>query len=110
MTAVLFLAPLFNKFFLILFSLYYVKVIDGECTGEDNVIILNNRCYIDSVDTKNRNKNPVVSRYNYEKQPKIYEILSDIKNITPVKDLKYHNFAVSKYEVFGMENTLSKIT
>ncbi len=93
--------------------LYDVKAIDSEvhkrCTGVDNAVILDNLQYLDSVGTKTEIRIPVVPGYNDGELPKIYEFLSELKNITAVKELKYHNLAGSKYAALGMENTLPRV-
>ncbi len=90
--------------------LYDVKAIDGEvhkkCTGVDNSLILENQRYLDSVGAKLEIRIPVVPGYNDGELAKIHELLSKLKNITAVKELKYHNLAGSKYDALGMENTL----
>ncbi len=94
--------------------LFDVKAIDGDahkkCTGVDNALILENLCFLDSVGAKIEIRIPVVPGYNDGELPKIYDFLSRLKNITAVKELKYHNLAGSKYEALGMENTLPKST
>lgn len=90
--------------------LYDVKAIDGEvhkkCTGVDNALILENLRYLDSVGAKIEIRIPVVPRFNDGELKKIYDFLAPMKNITAVKELKYHNLAGSKYDALGMENTL----
>lgn len=90
--------------------LFDVKAIDGDvhkkCMGVDNALILENLCHLGSVEAKIDIRIPVVPGYNDGELPQIYEFLSKLKNITAVKELKYHNLAGSKYEALGMENTL----
>ena len=40
---------------------------------------------------------------------KIGEILNSLNNLTKVRVLPYHNYAGSKYEALGIENTLPAI-
>ena len=90
--------------------LYDVKAIDGEvhqkCTGVDNALILDNLRYLDSVGAKIEIRIPVVPGYNDFELEKIHSFLSGLKNITAIKELKYHNLAGSKYDALGLENTL----
>ena len=38
------------------------------------------------------------------------DFLKTLKNVTAVKVLAYHNYASSKYDALGMENTLPETT
>ena len=46
--------------------------------------------------------------YNDKECDKIGAFLRDMNGITKVKVLQYHNFAASRYDALGMENTLPK--
>ena len=92
--------------------LYDVKAIDEDthikCTGVSNKIILENLKYLDSLGCKIEIRYPFVPDYNDGETEKIAEFLSKLKNITKIRVLAYHNYAGSKYEALGMENTLPK--
>lgn len=90
--------------------LYDIKAYDDEvhikCTGQSNKIILENLKYIDDCGKDIEIRIPYVPEYNSNQFEKIAEFLTQFKNITKVRVLPYHNFAGSKYEALGMENTL----
>lgn len=90
--------------------LYDIKAIDEDvhikCTGKPNDLILENIKYIDSCGKDIEVRIPYVPEYNSTQIDKIAEFLKPLKNIKKVKVLPYHNFAGSKYEALGMENTL----
>ena len=44
--------------------------------------------------------------YNDNQINKIAEFLKELKNVTKVRVLPYHNYAGSKYEALDMENSL----
>ena len=83
--------------------LYDVKAIDEDvhicCTGQSNRIILQNLKYIDEEGGKIEIRIPYVPGYNDTQIEKIAAFLADLKNITKVRVLPYHNYAVSKYGV-----------
>lgn len=93
--------------------LYDIKAIDEEihikCTGQSNKLILENIKYIDSCGKTIEIRIPYVPNFNDEEIDKIAEFLKALKNLKAVKVLPYHNYAGSKYEALGMENTLPKI-
>ncbi|MBR4060168.1 MAG: glycyl-radical enzyme activating protein [Lachnospiraceae bacterium] len=90
--------------------LYDVKAFDEtvhiKCTGQSNKIILENLRYIDRCGKKIEIRIPYVPDYNSVEIEEIARFLSGLKNVTKVKVLPYHNYAGSKYEALGMENTL----
>lgn len=90
--------------------LYDIKAFDEEvhirCTGQPNGIILDNLKYLDDKGCKTEIRIPYVPAYNADQMEKIKDFLSQLKNVTKVKVLAYHNFAGSKYEALFMENTL----
>ena len=47
--------------------------------------------------------------FNDSQIEKIAQFLSDLKNITKVRVLSYHNYAGSKYTSLGMANNLPQI-
>lgn len=90
--------------------LYDIKAIDEDvhlkCTGKSNKIILENLRYIDYCDKAIEVRIPYIPDFNDKQIDKIIEVLKTLKSIKAVKVLPYHNFAASKYEALGMENTL----
>ena len=93
--------------------LYDIKSIDADvhekCTGISNEIILDNIRYIDSMGKDIEIRIPYVPAYNDNQMKKISELVKSLKHVKAVKVLPYHNFAGSKYESLGMENTLPDI-
>lgn len=90
--------------------LYDIKALDEDvhmkCTGQSNQQILENLKYIDSRGKSIEIRIPYVPNYNDDQMGKIAEFISTLKHIKAVKVLPYHNYAGSKYEALGMENTL----
>ena len=90
--------------------LYDIKAIDEnvhiKCTGKSNRLILENIKYIDSLDKSIEIRMPYVPNYNDNQINKIAEFLKELKNVTKVRVLPYHNYAGSKYEALCMENSL----
>ena len=92
--------------------LYDIKAIDVDvhkrCTGQPNGLILDNLMYIDKSGAKTEIRIPYVPGYNDNQIDKIGKFLSNLKNITGVRVLPYHNYAASKYAALGIEDTLPK--
>ena len=90
--------------------LYDIKAIDEEvhrkCTGHSNKTILENLIYIDTLGKKTEIRIPYVPGYNDGEIKKIGLFIKNLKNVTGIRVLPYHNYARSKYESLGMENTL----
>ena len=90
--------------------LYDVKAIDEDvhikCTGVSNKLIIENLKYIDSCGKKIEVRIPYVPELNSDQIEKIAELLSELKNLTKVRVLPYHNYAGSKYASLDMKNTL----
>ena len=90
--------------------LYDIKAIDEDvhikCTGQSNKLILDNIKYIDSLDKSIEVRIPYVPGYNDNQMNQIAGFLRTLKNVTKVRVLPYHNYAGSKYEALGMENSL----
>ena len=90
--------------------LYDFKAYDEDvhirCTGKSNKIILENLKYLSSIGKDVEIRIPYVPDYNDKEIEKIARFLADLKNITKVRVLAYHNYAGSKYAALGMENTL----
>lgn len=90
--------------------LYDVKAVDEDihirCTGRSNQPVLENLRYLDSLGKRIEIRVPFVPQYNDGQMEKIAALLTELKHVTAVKVLAYHNYAGSKYEALGMENTL----
>ena len=90
--------------------LYDIKAFDPEvhkmCTGQSNEIILQNLKLLDETGAKIEIRIPYVPDYNSDQMEKIRDFLAGLSSLPRVKVLPYHNFAGSKYEALGMENTL----
>ncbi len=93
--------------------LYDIKAIDEDvhirCTGQSNKPILENIRYIDSLGKAIEVRIPYVPEFNSDQVRRIAEFLAPLQNVKAVKVLPYHNFAASKYDALGMENTLPDI-
>lgn len=90
--------------------LYDVKAFDEEvhikCTGHSNKLILDNMKYIDMCEKAIEVRIPFVPGYNSDQMKKIAEILRELKHLTKVRVLPYHDYAGSKYAALDMKNTL----
>lgn len=86
--------------------LYDIKAIDEDvhirCTGQPNGRILENFQYLKSQGKAIEVRYPFVPDYNDDQAQKIADFVGN----TPTRVLAYHNYAGSKYEALGMENTL----
>ena len=92
--------------------LYDLKAIDEEthvkCTGRSNAIILENIKYLSERGAKIEVRIPFVPGYNSADIEKMADFLENIKTLTKVRVLPYHNYAGSKYSALEMKNTLPK--
>lgn len=90
--------------------LYDVKAFDEQthiqCTGHSNRFILENLKEIDAAGIPVEIRIPYVPGYNDDQMEKIAAFLSDLKNISGIRILPYHNYAGSKYRALAMDNTL----
>lgn len=90
--------------------LYDIKAIDEDvhikCTGHSNKQILENIKYLDSLGKDIEVRIPYVPAYNDNQMEKIAEFLKPLKSVKRVKVLPYHNYAGSKYQALGLENSL----
>jgi len=90
--------------------LYDVKAVDEDvhikCTGQSNRIILENLKYLDEKGKTTQIRIPYVPEYNADQMENIRAFLSGLNHVDEVRVLGYHNYAGSKYEALGMENTL----
>ena len=93
--------------------LYDMKAYDEDvhikCTGQSNKIILANLKYIDECNKKSEVRIPYVPEYNSDQIQKIADYLKEIKNLTKVRVLPYHNYAASKYCSLDMVNNLPSV-
>ena len=90
--------------------LYDVKAIDPsvhkKCTGKDNALILDNLRFLCKKGCAVEIRYPLVKGYNDRECESIAKVLSELRGITKIKVLQYHDFSASRYEALGMENTL----
>ncbi len=90
--------------------LYDLKAYDEnvhiKCTGRSNRLILENLVYINSQNVPVEIRIPYVPKFNDNQMDKIGRFLSQLKCITAVRVLPYHNYAGSKYASLDMDNTL----
>ena len=90
--------------------LYDLKAYDDsvhvKCTGVSNKIILDNLRYLDGLGKKIEIRIPYVPGFNSDQMEKLACFLSELKNVTGIRVLAYHNYASSKYRSLGMKNTL----
>ena len=90
--------------------LYDIKAVSLKthikCTSKGNKKIIDNLHYLDSKGCKIEVRIPYVPNFNDKEIETIGELLRDIKNLTKVRVLPYHNFAGSKYISLGLENEL----
>ncbi len=90
--------------------LYDLKAYDEKvhikCTGRSNKIILENLLYLNSLGKYVEIRIPYVPEYNADQIKKIARFLMPLQNITKIRVLPYHNYAGSKYEALGLQNTL----
>lgn len=84
----------------------YDEVVHIRCTAQSNRLILENLKYLDSLGKSIEIRIPYVPGYNDDQIEKIANFLATLKSVTKVRVLPYHNYAGSKYEALGMQNTL----
>ena len=84
----------------------YDEAIHIKCTAGSNKRILENLKYLDSLGKDIEIRIPYVPEYNADQIEKIAQFLADVKHITKIRVLAYHNYAGSKYAALNMENTL----
>lgn len=84
----------------------YDEDVHAKCTGRSNKRVLENLKYIDSCGGKTEIRIPYIPGYNSDQMEKLADFIGTLKNVTAVSVLPYHNYAGSKYESLGMENTL----
>ncbi len=93
--------------------LYDIKAIDEDvhikCTGHSNRLILDNLMYLNSTGKKTEIRYPFVPGLNSNQAEKIADFLKDLKSITGVKILPFHNLSNSRYLALGMEDTVPDI-
>ena len=90
--------------------LYDMKAYDEDvhirCTGRSNGQILENLKYLDGLGKQIEIRIPYVPEYNADQMEKIAKFLAELKHITKIRILPYHNYAGSKYGALTMKNTL----
>jgi pyruvate formate lyase activating enzyme len=87
----------------------YDENVHTKCTGQGNQKIIENLLYLDEKGCKIEIRIPYVPEWNSEEIEQIASFLAQMKNITKIRVLPYHNYAGSKYEALGIENTLPAI-
>ena len=93
--------------------LYDIKAIDGELhkrlTGHDNALILSNLEYLVEKNCNIEIRYPLVKGYNDGECTKIAEFVAKLNANIPVKVLRYHDFARSRYVALQKEDTMPKV-
>ena len=87
----------------------YDENVHTKCTGQGNQKIIENLLYLDEKGCKIEIRIPYVPEWNSEEIEQIASFLAQMKNITKIRVLPYHNYAGSKYEALGIKNTLPTI-
>lgn len=86
--------------------LYDIKAIDEnvhiKCCGVSNKLILENLKYLDKKAKNIEVRIPYVPTMNDTEIEKIALFLKELKNISRVRVLKYHNLAIDKYSALGL--------
>ena len=90
--------------------LYDLKAVDEtihrHCTGQPNGLILENLRYLDGRGCPIEVRIPFVPGWNDGELPAMTQVLSQLRHLTGVRLLPYHNYAGSKYRAVHMECTL----
>ena len=84
----------------------YSEEVHKRCTGTSNKLILENLKHLDSLGKNIEIRIPYVPDFNSGEIEKIAYFLSKLTHVFRVRILPYHNYAGSKYEALGIENTL----
>lgn len=92
--------------------LYDIKAIDSDLhkklTGKDNKIILENLLYLAEKRVPVEIRYPLVKGYNDNECEKIAEFVKSLNGNYPIKVLRYHDFARSRYIALQRKDTLPK--
>ena len=92
--------------------LYDVKAYDEDvhikCTGVSNKRILENLIYLDSIGKDIEIRIPYIPDFNDSQIEKIARFLAQLKNITKIRVLPYHDYTGSKYKALNIPVTLPK--
>lgn len=92
--------------------LYDIKAIDSQvhqyCTGQDNKVILENLEYLCSCGCRVEIRYPLIMGWNDGECEKIGAFLQDKSGIVRVKVLQYHDYAASRYDALGLENSMPR--
>ena len=93
--------------------LYDIKAVDQnvhvKCTGQSNKNIIENLKYLDDRNCKIEIRIPYVPEHNDGEIEKIGSLINELKNVTKVRVLAYHNYAGSKYTALELKNTLPTV-
>ncbi|MBR2965393.1 MAG: glycyl-radical enzyme activating protein [Clostridia bacterium] len=84
----------------------YDEDVHIRCTGVSNKRIIENLKYLDKLGKEVEIRIPFVPDYNDTQIEKIAELIAGLRNVSKIRLLAYHNYAGSKYEALGMQNTL----
>ena len=74
----------------------------------DNKLILENLQFLSEKNCRIEIRYPLVKGYNDGECDKIGSFLKNLKGISKVKVLQYHNFASSRYAALNMTDTLPR--
>ncbi len=80
-----------------------------QCTGKSNKIILENIKYIDSLNKNIEIRIPYVPGINDRQIEKIGGFIKELKNVSRVVVLPYHDLAKKKYECLGYTYSCEKV-
>ena len=69
-------------------------------------MIFSSLFYLDEQNCQIEIRIPYVPEWNSGEIEQMTKLLSKMKNITKIRVLPYHNYAGSKYDALGVENTL----
>ena len=93
--------------------LFDIKAIDEgthiRCTGASNANILRNIRYVDSLGKSIEIRYPYVPTMNDQEWRAIAEFIRDLKNVTIVRVLPYHNYGEQKYQRLGCSYPLPDV-
>ena len=94
--------------------LFDIKAIDENvhiaCTGVSNKQILENIRYVDSLGVPMEIRYPYVPGMNSGEAEKIACFVKELKHVTCVRVLAYHNYAERKYECLGRSYPLPDVS
>ena len=93
--------------------LFDIKAMDEEvhrhCTGVSNRLILDNIRYVDSLGVPMEIRYPYVPGMNDGEADAIAAFVSELKHVTHLRVLGYHNYAERKYDCLGLSYPLPDV-